>query len=118
MECQRSSSSTTRSRYERTFGYSKTRPAVANEMTCCRRLTRFLFSSHARIMRIYRIVVHYPARGGCRTHGHPALGDRAWENCLMRTGPATQQARISSVPPMASMNLASVLTYMSNRVYG
>ena len=36
----------------------------------------------------------------------------------MRTDPSGKQARISSVPPMASMNLASVLTYMSNRVYG
>jgi len=41
IECQRCSSSTTRSRYETTFGSSKTRAAVSNETPCFRRLVRF-----------------------------------------------------------------------------
>jgi len=83
IECQRSSSSTTRSRYETTFGSSKTRAAVSNEMPCFRRLMRFLFSSHAKIVRIYRIVAHYAAgmapgrsrRRNCRSGPHQYDGD-------------------------------------------
>ena len=54
--CQRSSSSTTRSRYDTAFGSSKIRAAVSNDMPCFRRLVRFFLSSHAKTMRIYRIV--------------------------------------------------------------
>jgi hypothetical protein len=57
--CQRSSSSTARSRYETTLGSSKIRAAVSNETPCFRRLMRFLFSSHAKIMCIYRSVAHF-----------------------------------------------------------
>lgn len=66
IECQRSSSSTTRSRYETTFGSSKTRAAVSNETPCFRRLERFLFSSHAKTICIYKSVAHYPAGLGFR----------------------------------------------------
>ncbi len=61
IECQRSSSATTRSLYETTFGSSKIRAAVSNETPCFRRLMRFFFSSHAKTMRIYRIVAHRTA---------------------------------------------------------
>jgi hypothetical protein len=60
---QRSSSSTTRSRYETTFGSSKIRAAVSNAIPCFRRLMRFFLSSHAKIC-IYRIVAHRAARFG------------------------------------------------------
>ena len=56
--CQRSSSSTMRSRYETTLGSSKTRAAVSNETPCFRRLMRFLFSSQAKTMCIYKSVAH------------------------------------------------------------
>ena len=56
--CQRSSSSTARSRYETTLGSSKTRAAVSNETPCFRRLIRFFFSSHAKTICIYEIVAH------------------------------------------------------------
>ena len=59
--CQRSSLSTTRSRYETTLGSSKIRAAVSNETPCFRRLMLFLFSSHAKTICIYRIVAHRPA---------------------------------------------------------
>ena len=57
--CQRSSSSTTRSRYEMTFGSSKIHAADSNETPCFRRLMRFFFSSYPKTICIYIIVVHF-----------------------------------------------------------
>ena len=51
--CQRSSSSTTRSRYEMTFGSLKIHAAVSKETPCFRRLMRFFFSSHAKTMYLH-----------------------------------------------------------------
>jgi hypothetical protein len=60
---QRSSSSTTRSRYDTAFGSSKIRAAVSNVMPCFRRLVRFVLSSRARTMRIYRTVALHLSDG-------------------------------------------------------
>ena len=89
MACQRSSSSTTRSRYERTFGSSKTRAAVSNETPCFRRLMRFLFSSHAKTMCIYKSVAHRP-QGFAGVTGSQAVGATrrpySISACMVRAG--------------------------------